>query len=414
MKKILLLLTISIALMTKSNGQCPDGRFLNKTFAVDTIKDIQYGSNTRASGVGTENLLMDIYVPRADTMAHRPMIIFAHGGSFIGGDRRTSDMILICNELAERGYVTASIEYRLESPSSIGNTQKMVTEVIRSQQDGKAAVRFFRKDAATLDAYKVDTTQIFFGGTSAGGILALHLAYMNDSDPLPANWVTWANGIGGIEGTSGNPGHSSDVKAIVTFAGGIGDTNWMNPGNVPWIDFHSVNDATVPDGTGYPLGIPTLPLISGGRDMNLRAIHNNQNHQYFQFPGTAHPPFADGVSATWDTIENRTARFLYNNLECNPDKYVGISNTPNDQLLVQVSIFPNPVSNVIQLDMPVTSSSYQINISNSVGSTVYTSKTLDGEHQEIDLSAIQSGMYFVTIEFTNKKYANRSIKIIVE
>ncbi len=414
MKKNLLLISVISLFSIITKAQCPTGRYIDKTFAVDTIKNVLYGSNTKASGSGTENLLMDIYVPRADTMAHRPMIIYAHGGSFIGGDRRTSDMTLICHTLAARGYVTASIEYRLESPINLGNTQKMVTEVIRSQQDGKAAIRFFRKDASSLDAYRIDSTQIFFGGTSAGGILALHLAYMNDSDPLPTNWVTWANSIGGIEGTSGNPGHSSAAKAIVTYAGGIGDTNWMNPGEVPWADFHSVNDATVPDGTGYPLGIPTLPSISGGRDMNLRAIHNNQNHQYFQFLGTAHPPFADGLSATWDTIENRTARFLYNNLECNPDKYVGISNTPNDQLLVQVSIFPNPVSNVIQLDMPVTSSSYQINISNSVGSTVYTSKTLEGEHQEIELSAIQSGMYFVTIEFTNKKYANRSTKIIIE
>ena len=220
MKKNLLLISVISLFSIITKAQCPTGRYIDKTFAVDTIKNVLYGSNTKASGSGTENLLMDIYVPRADTMAHRPMIIYAHGGSFIGGDRRTSDMTLICHTLAARGYVTASIEYRLESPINLGNTQKMVTEVIRSQQDGKAAIRFFRKDASSLDAYRIDSTQIFFGGTSAGGILALHLAYMNDSDPLPTNWVTWANSIGGIEGTSGNPGHSSAAKAIVTYAGG--------------------------------------------------------------------------------------------------------------------------------------------------------------------------------------------------
>ncbi len=119
MKKLLLTtLLFSLAYFT-SNAQCPSGRYIVKSFAVDTIKDILYGSNTATSGTGTTNLYMDIYQPSGDVLPERPLVIFAHGGTFIAGDRKTTDMIKICAGLAQRGYVCASIEYRLESATSL-------------------------------------------------------------------------------------------------------------------------------------------------------------------------------------------------------------------------------------------------------------------------------------------------------
>ena len=413
MKKILLSSLLLTLGYFSSNAQCPSGRYLVKTFAVDTIKDILYGSNTATSGTGTTNLLMDIYQPAGDILPERPLIIFAHGGTFVAGDRKTTDMIKICAGLAQRGYVCASIEYRLESATALISptaNEKMVKEVVRAAQDGKAAVRFFRADAAGSNIYKIDTNQIFFGGTSAGGILALHLAYMQATDPLPASWITWANAIGGFEGNSGSPGHSSNVKAVVSYAGAIGDVAWMNETTIPWVDFHSVNDGTVPDSIGYPLGLTNLPLLSGGRVMNQHANTLGYYHEYWPFAGSNHPPFADGSPVTWDTIESKTAQFLYKNLACNPDH---INVKINDIILgnnAAIAIYPIPFNNLLNIESLDMKQIQSIAIYDGLGKEILT---LNGNNQNainMDMSKINKGIYFLKLNIDGVTYTSKIIK----
>ncbi len=413
MKKLLLSSILLSFFFYQLQAQCPPGRYLNKTFSVDTIKNVVYGSNTPASGTGTTNLIMDIYRPAGDTFSFRPVVIFAHGGSFVAGDRQTSDMIKICAGLAARGYVCASIEYRLENALAFvapNANELMVKEVVRAAQDGKAAVRFFRKDAATTNTYKIDPTQIFFGGTSAGGILALHLAYMQETDPLPGTWVTWANAIGGFEGTSGNAGYPSNVKAVVSYAGGIGDTNWMNETNIPWTDFHSVNDGTVPDSTGYPLGLSTLPLLHGGRMMNRHGNSTGVYHEYWQFPGNNHPPFADGLASTWDTIENRTVRFLYKNLECNPDHIILKINDYNFNSASALSIYPIPTSDFLNIESINNELINQITIIDIQGNVVFSSNVNQQISQQVAVKDFTNGIYFIKIQMADKTYTAKFIK----
>ena len=61
----------------------------------------------------SEDLFMDIFEPTGDTLSMRPLVIVAFGGGFVAGSRNHWSMRLICEELAQRGYVTASIDYRL-------------------------------------------------------------------------------------------------------------------------------------------------------------------------------------------------------------------------------------------------------------------------------------------------------------
>ena len=48
----------------------------------------------------------------------------------------------------------------------------------------KASVRFFTKDAATTNTYKINPNKIFIGGYSAGAITALHYGYVNNESEL--------------------------------------------------------------------------------------------------------------------------------------------------------------------------------------------------------------------------------------
>ena len=106
----------------------------------------------------------------------------AHSGGFLTGNRNVSDMMALCDSLARKGYVTATIDYR-QGFSLIDNvTLHSVRAVYRGLQDGRAAVRFLRANAAT---YGIDPTKIYFIGSSAGSFIGLHALYLDTDSEIP-------------------------------------------------------------------------------------------------------------------------------------------------------------------------------------------------------------------------------------
>lgn len=155
--------------------------------SVKVEKGIEYGK------VGDVSLKLDLYQPAADAKsdaALRPAIIFVHGGAWKGGNREVYHYY--CVKLAEKGYVVATISYRLTG----------VAPFPAAVQDVKCAVRWLRAEAERLH---VDPDRIAMAGGSAGGHLSLMAGYVTDHPEL--------------EGTGGNPEVSSRVQAVVNFYG---------------------------------------------------------------------------------------------------------------------------------------------------------------------------------------------------
>lgn len=50
---------------------------------------------------------------RADPRSQRPAMVLIHGGAFVSGDKTGDHMPELATALAQRGYVVASINYRL-------------------------------------------------------------------------------------------------------------------------------------------------------------------------------------------------------------------------------------------------------------------------------------------------------------
>ena len=134
---------------------------------------------------GDRTLEMDIYRPRG-VWGELPAVVCIHGGGWANGNRRNHEKIT--QSLAARGYVAATISYRLSGeapfPAAI--------------QDCKAAVRFLRANAK---AYGIDTGNIGAIGLSAGGHLTALLAT--------------SDGAKELEGEGGNPTFSSVIQAAV-------------------------------------------------------------------------------------------------------------------------------------------------------------------------------------------------------
>lgn len=201
-------------------------RYKDEVFdSVMVTADIPFGQAIDEHGQ-LETLKMDLYEPEGDTEPMRPAFIWVHGGGFTGGDKSDSLNVEMATRFAKRGYVTASINYRLREGEYFGPGDPELPQVIReAQHDAQAAVRWLRANAA---AYHVDADRITVGGSSAGAITTLYVNY-NASDP----------------GDSGNPGYPSDTSAAVEVSGGM-DDSIMEAGEPPVMVVHGTEDTRVP------------------------------------------------------------------------------------------------------------------------------------------------------------------------
>lgn len=249
----------------------------------NVTKNIQFGINLNIDG-STDTLRLDIYVPQNDTTTSRPLVICIHGGSLTSGVR--NDMGLNCIDFAERGYVAATIDYRLGIESPKGVTT-ILEALLRGVQDTKAAVRFFHEHGAE---YGIDTSTIFLEGSSAGSMVADHYAYWDESEiPADVNQTKW----GDIEGASGNPGYPTSIKGVTNYCGGLVDPHWINAGEPPFASIDGLDDTVVPQDSGVSgdFGIMLYGGISMSRIASPLGIYN----QGVYFPGQGHGGGADSV-----------------------------------------------------------------------------------------------------------------------
>ena len=116
-----------------------------------------------ANLVGYRPIELDLY-RSAQVGPKRPLILWIHGGGWNRGDARVSgaykDWPAVLASLAARGYVVASIDYRLSGEAPFP----------AALQDVKAAIRFLRAHA---DQYGIDSRQVIAWGGSAGAELAV-------------------------------------------------------------------------------------------------------------------------------------------------------------------------------------------------------------------------------------------------
>jgi para-nitrobenzyl esterase len=277
-------------------------RYKDDVFAnVAATANVQYGSSPAYTGA-TENLLLNLYQPQGDTAKARPLFIWVHGGGFSGGTKDDGDVVALCQVFARKGYVTATIGYRLEPSSRIDTKAAMSVETYRAVQDAKAAVRFLRAHKAD---YRIDDTRIFMGGTSAGGVVSLLYAYMDQAE-VPAD--VDANALGGLDGSGGTPGVSSAINGIINCWGGLGDSTWLNNGKLPVLHFHGTNDPTVPYDKGYALGNPALTTF-GSACLHRTLIRAGVHSVLKPFVGMGHG--VPGGDARADTLISMTRDFAW-------------------------------------------------------------------------------------------------------
>jgi acetyl esterase/lipase len=137
------------------------------------------------------NLKMDVYYPLS-APEPMPVVLYLHGGAWIGGDKSDAATSPEITELVKTGFLVASVNYGLAPQYSI----------LGQIENAKSAVRFLRANAAY---FGINPGKIGAFGSSAGGHLASLLGTSDKSAGLDTSGVFLEQ--------------SSRVQAVVDFYG---------------------------------------------------------------------------------------------------------------------------------------------------------------------------------------------------
>jgi acetyl esterase/lipase len=197
--------------------------------------DVIIENNVEYSNPDNQHLMVNMARPQGN--GPFPAVLCIHGGGFRAGDRNGYNGLI--KQLAQRGYVAATVEYRLapkyQFPAAV--------------YDCKAAVRWLRANAAK---YHIDPDRIGVTGGSAGGHLAQFLGVTGENFQF--------------EGDGGNWEYSSKVACVV---------NQYGPSDFTKSYGHSVDAAEV------------LPLFLGGNLETARQRHIISSPLYWVTPNSA-------------------------------------------------------------------------------------------------------------------------------
>lgn len=134
-----------------------------------TFANEKYGSHDRNN--------FDIWLAKSEKPT--PLVIYIHGGGFVGGDKSKYYQSHDWERFLENGISIATINYRFMNEAPYG--------ILGSMNDSKRFVQFIRYNAKK---YNIDKSRIACTGGSAGAGTALWLAFSDDmadadnSDPV--------------------------------------------------------------------------------------------------------------------------------------------------------------------------------------------------------------------------------------
>jgi poly(3-hydroxybutyrate) depolymerase len=386
-QRFLSTLFVFLGLYFYVQAQSPCGdRFKLQVFpSIHSETNVQYG---QAVGYNGNNTLLyaDIYMPANDSVGARPLVVLLHGGFFLFGNKNDAYQVELCTQLAKRGYVAVSISYRLGANLVAQDVSaEFSAAAIRAVQDAKAAIRFFRNNAQTVNQWNIDPDQIFLGGYSAGAVAAVHAAFLTQF-PSSQPWLdALITDLGGIEGNSGTPGISSSFNAVVSLSGAILDTSLMQPGGMPIVSIHGTADDVVPFDTGTVrlLGMDIIDL-QGSNYVHQKAQLLGYDSRLWAIPGADHYP-QDISTAIRDSMISYVAYFLYDYVDC--------SALSVEEMAWTTTIYPNPGNGVLHLRSE--RAMEKVWMTDALGRTVFEDRPNAHEHS-LQLM-LESGVYSIWI-----------------
>tara|TARA_R110002012_G_scaffold263456_1_gene446283 strand:- start:116838 stop:117755 length:918 start_codon:yes stop_codon:yes gene_type:complete len=196
-------------------------RYVDEVFTDVTMQTFSYA----------ENLALDFYQAKDDSIHSRPLLLLVHGGGFSGGKRDNPLEKKFSEAMAKKGFAVASMSYRLLRKGKGFNCQTPAQEKIetfaRAAEDVLQATSYILENSLSLG---VDPQKIILVGSSAGAEAILHAAFMQKLPEFQ------------------NPSYAHVRYAgLISFAGAMLNVDYISKENaVPSLFFHGKKDNLVP------------------------------------------------------------------------------------------------------------------------------------------------------------------------
>lgn len=497
------------------------------TVTSDVVYGINFSFYAPASIGGPQliPLFCDIYQPdpAQDWTTDRPVLIYFHTGSFLPkglaspmGEKTDSAAVEICTRFAKKGYVVVSATYRV---GWLANSTDLdlrrgtnLLAVYLAIQDAKSAVRFLRKtESADGDPYGIDPNHIGLIGQGSGGYITLAYASIdklteltnptkfqhsvsgtglygqpvNAGDPyIDTSIVGDWDGYGAMVTLTGNttpiglpevdqtqpgrnfinhPGYSADVDFVMNMGGALGDSTWLEAGDVPVISLHCRYDFFAPyyrgmvqvpvGGTFYPVvyvngshSVSRMSNLFGNNDVfvnanftdvyTTKALNNphnlGQQEGVFTFnipPADPNLPFQINANPWdwWDPADPMGANETNPNIKAQSMLYIdtvvgystpriyeamgkpiGVKEWQSEEPLAR--IYPNPAREQLTLEaLGAGEEIRSFEILDITGKTVLSGAPVTARHTA-DISSLHAGLYFVKVNTGGK---NQTFKLTV-
>ncbi|CAN5738144.1 hypothetical protein BH10BAC2_BH10BAC2_35100 [soil metagenome] len=270
----------------------------NTTAELTDLQGIVFARNLLDwKGRPIDSLQMDIYYPTGATSDKKyPVILFCHAGGFSGGNR--FNVAAICDRFADDGFIAVAFDYRVgyrkgrDGHSCDSDSTSLNKAVYRSVQDANSCFRYLVSNANALN---IDTSWLFIGGSSAGGVLSQTDAYMTDST-AQIYYPYCVSELGGIQSSGNNYTNKYSVKGVISMWGALSYANTLidtNYRTYPTILFKGEEDGGIPDSVGSYKGCVNLPILYAGVALYTKLLSQNTPVVFHQLPLGNHPAYDD-------------------------------------------------------------------------------------------------------------------------
>lgn len=246
-------------------------------------------------------LEMDLYLPKNDTLQLRPLLVLLHAGAFIAGDKSDELVSTLADEFARKGFVTASVNYRLGYPFIPGRYANLERAMYKALQDVRAALRYLSHHRHT---YQIDPHYVYLAGNSAGSILALKTALMDETNAWPSaleGTGLLRPGLGCLDCSGNSLEGPFTIKGVINMWGALDNIELINRQQpIPVLSIHGDKDPVVPYGHDYPFSHVSRRVsayfskkLHGSASIHQHAIALGLDHSLYTFEGLAHEPHFD-------------------------------------------------------------------------------------------------------------------------
>ncbi len=442
--------------------------YTQNNYAYDSLINVVYGVDVRYNGE-QDTLEMDIYKPIGDGNCLRPIMVMVHGGAWFSGSKQDQNMVLLSRELARKGWVVANINWRLGTHKAsnynmyalcntsisapcgyICDSSEVIRANYRGMQDAKGAIRFM-KSRHLIDSTDIDN--VFITGESAGGFVALAVAFMDQASEKPIDCGAIANAptpsanlnpyacnsqpgylqrpdLGSIDGSLHIGTYNAKIKGVANFYGGLFNFSlFQQQTDTPAVYlFHQGSDVIVNYTYGQGLGRLSwecyaqtnlcqsyffYPYGHGGESIRQYFVSLGGNAPTYQADIIYNYSYLNNCGSNGHAIDNWITRLQAEvNLFApiiaasgnNPTTNCQTIGFPEPQASFAFRVYPNPAQGQAMLQFSAYLNNPIIRIYNAQGQVLQEEKVSGMVSQQQLNTPFSPGSYWIEVESGGKKY----------